>query len=129
MNEIKTSEDKSLYLRLGGYDNIATFSKDFHIRLKNNAQLARYWAYRGTDGLERELQLLIDYMCASAGGPLMYTGRDMLTSHIGMKITLSDWGIFMKILQESLDEFKIGEEEQKDVTQFITSLKSSIVED
>jgi hemoglobin len=38
--------------------------------------------------------LLIDFLCASAGGPLYYTGRDMKTSHKGMKISEGDWSAF-----------------------------------
>ena len=33
------TEKPSLYIRLGGYDTIATVLEDFHIRLKNDSQL------------------------------------------------------------------------------------------
>jgi hemoglobin len=32
-------------------------------------QLGRFWAHRGEDGVMREKQLLIDFLCTSAGGP------------------------------------------------------------
>ena len=124
----EASEEKSLYQRLGGYDSVAAVSKDFHVRLKNDHQLGRFWAYRGTDGLERELQLLIDFVCFSTDGPIMYTGRDMPTTHIGMKISESDWKVFMVLLQETLDKFKLHQAEQNDVITFMESLKSSMVE-
>ena len=41
--------------------------------------------------VRREIQLLIDFLCHSAGGPLLYTGRDMKISHKGMRITEEDW--------------------------------------
>ncbi len=124
----QAAKTESLYDRLGGYDAIAAISKDFHYRLKGDAQLGRYWAYRGTDGLERELQLLIDFTCASAGGPTFYAGRDMPTTHIGMKITQSDWNLFMLHLKDTLKKFKVKKQETADVVKFIESLKSSIVE-
>lgn len=43
----------------------------------------RFWANRGDDGIEREKQLLIDYLCSNAGGPVYYTGRDMKLTHAG----------------------------------------------
>ena len=100
-------ERLSLYKRLGGYDEIASISRDFHLRLKNDPQLGRFWAYRGIDGMERELQLLIDFICAHTGGPTYYPGRSMSAAHIGMKINGSDWQIFMKHLQDTLNKFKI----------------------
>ncbi len=119
---------KSLYSRLGGYDAITAVSKDFHIRLKADPQLGRFWAYRGTDGLDRELQLLIDYVCAKTGGPTFYTGRDMPTTHIGMKISQSDWKIFMTLFKDTLKKFKVAKQEKDEVIEFIESLKTSMVE-
>jgi len=78
------SKSQTLYARLGGYDAIAAVSDDLLTRLKADPQLGRFWAHRGEDGVRREKQLLIDFLCASAGGPLYYTGRDMATSHKGM---------------------------------------------
>ena len=59
---------KSLYERLGSYDGITAFTNDLLPRLQNDPQLARFWQNRGEDGIKREHQLLIDYLCASAGG-------------------------------------------------------------
>jgi hemoglobin len=39
------------------------------------------------DSIAREKQLLSDYFCSVAGMPMYYTGRDMKTSHKGMKIS------------------------------------------
>jgi hemoglobin len=119
---------KSLYQRLGGYDAIAALSLDFHLRLKKDSQLGRFWAHRGTDGMDRELQLLVDFLCESTGGPMMYMGRDMATAHIGMNISKKDWKIFMAHLDDSLDHFKVKKKEHKEVVKFIDSLKSEMVE-
>jgi len=118
----------TLYERLGGYEKIAALLADFHIRLKDDPQLGRFWKYRGTDGKERELQLLIDFVCNKAGGPVHYSGRDMPTSHIGMMISESDWKIFIKHFKDSLKKFKISGDEAKESIDFINSLKSGIVE-
>jgi len=72
---------KSLYERLGGYDAIVAMANDLLPRLNNDPQLGRFWAHRGADGVEREKQLLIDFLCASAGGPVYYRGRDMALTH------------------------------------------------
>ena len=60
---------KTLYERLGGYEAIAAVANDLLPRLQADPQLGRFWSHRGEDGVKREKQLLIDYLCASAGGP------------------------------------------------------------
>jgi len=119
---------KTLYERLGGYDAISAVAGDLLPRLQGDAALARFWAHRGIDGLKREKQLLIDFLCASAGGPLFYTGRDMKTSHLGMRISESDWSAFLGHLQATLAAFRVPEAERRDVVAFIESTKRDIVE-
>ena len=60
-------QTKSLYIRLGGYDAITAVVENLLPRLVNDAQLGRFWQNRGADGMHREKQLLIDFLCASAG--------------------------------------------------------------
>ena len=122
------AKEITLYERLGGYQQISNILTDFHIRLKNDKQLGRFWRYRGTDGKERELQLLIDFVCASTGGPVHYSGRDMFTTHKGMQISQSDWKIFIKYLKVSLKKYNIKKTETKEVLSFIDNLKSTMVE-
>lgn len=119
---------KSLYERLGGYDGITAFTNDLLPRLQSDIQLGRFWQNRGSDGIEREHQLLIDYICASAGGPVYYTGRDMKTSHKGMKIDESDWSIFLEHAGASLQTLNVPKSEVDDVVAFVLSIKEDIVE-
>ena len=120
--------EKTLYERLGGYDAISAVTNDFLPRLMSDSQLARFWKNRGEDGINREKQLLIDYLCSSAGGPLLYTGRDNKTSHKGMGIGESDWEQFIGHLNATLDNFQLPQQERSDVIAFIESTKADIVE-
>jgi len=119
---------QSLYSRLGGYDAIAAVADDLLPRLMTDHQLGRYWQHRGEDGIRREKQLLIDFLCQSSGGPLFYTGRDMATSHRGMKISESDWQKFIGHVNATLQKFELAESEKNDALTFIETTKSDIVE-
>ncbi|MBP1688776.1 MAG: globin [Deltaproteobacteria bacterium] len=121
-------EGKTLYARLGGYDSIAAVADDLLLRLRGDAQLGRFWANRGEDGIRREKQLLIDYLCANAGGPLYYTGRDMALSHKGMGISESDWQAFLRHLNATLNHFAVPSQERGEVLAFVDSTKADIVE-
>ncbi len=119
---------ETLYTRLGGYDAIAAVADDLLPRLMSDPQLGRFWTHRAADSVRREKQLLIDFLCASAGGPLYYVGRDMKTSHRGMGITESDWQTFSRHLEATLDTFKVPAKERAEVLAFVESTKRDIVE-
>jgi hemoglobin len=53
---------KTLYERLGGYDAISAVANDLLPRLRNDPQLGRFWAHRAEDSIQREKQLLIDFL-------------------------------------------------------------------
>jgi len=118
----------TLYQRLGGYDAIAAVCADLITRLRADAQLGRLWANRGEDGIKREYQLLVDYLCNAAGGPIYYTGRDMKLSHQGMRISAGDWDIFMEHLRDNLVHFAVPEAERADVLAFVMSTRDDMVE-
>ena len=118
----------SLYTRLGGFDAITAVAENLLPRLAGDPQLGRFWQNRGDDGIQREKQLLIDFLSNSAGGPLYYTDRDMALSHKGMGISQSDWELFIGHLTATLDAFDLPEREQSDVLAFIDSTHSDIVE-
>jgi len=120
--------EKTLYERLGGYDAISAVVKDLLPRLMSDSRLGRFWENRGADGINREEQLLIDFLCSSAGGPLLYTGRDNKTSHKGMGISESDWEKFIGHLNATLEKFELPQQEHSDVIGFIESTKADIVE-
>jgi hemoglobin len=119
---------KTLYERLGGYDGITAFANDLLPRLQADPQLSRFWQNRGDDGIAREKQLLIDYLCASAGGPMYYTGRDMKTSHKGMKISENDWSTFLQHAGATMKALQIPKQECDEIVAFVLSLKEDIVE-
>jgi hemoglobin len=119
---------KSLYERLGGYDGVTAFVEDLLSRLQGDSLLGRFWENRGEDGVAREKQLLIDYLCSSAGGPVYYTGRDMKISHKGMKISESDWSAFLEQAGATMKALQVPQQECDDVVAFVLSLKDDIVE-
>ncbi len=120
--------ERTLYERLGGYDAVAAVANDLLPRLQSDSRLGRFWKHRGADGVARERQLLIDFLCSNAGGPLYYTGRDMRTAHRGMQIDAGDWTAFLGHLRATLDAFDVPKPEREAVVGFIESTRSDIVE-
>lgn len=127
-SEAKAAAAKSLYQRLGGYDAIAAVTDDFIGRLATDKQLARFFVGHSEDSLKRIRQHVVDQLCMAAGGPCVYTGRDMKTSHKGMGISEAEWNAAAAHLVATLDKFKVGETEKNELLAAVSSFKKDIVE-
>ena len=124
----RAAQEKSLYQRIGGYDALAAVVDDFVGRLVTDKQFERFFVGHSDDSKKRIRQHILDQFCAATGGPCLYLGRDMKTSHAGLGITSAEWDAAAKHLIASLDKFKVPEKEKGEVLAFVGSLKKDIVE-
>jgi hemoglobin len=122
------AQDKSLYQRLGGYDAIAAVTDEFIGRLANDDMEKRFFVGFSTDSKLRIRQHIVDFLCKAAGGPCVYTGRDMKTAHAGSGIAKADWDRTVKILVDVLNKFKVPDKEQHDLFALLGPLEKDIVE-
>ena len=124
----KTQEKKSLYTRLGGYDAIALVVDDFITRLATDPTFARFFSGFGDDSKKRLRQHILDQFCVAAGGPCVYLGRDMKTTHTGLGITEAQWDAAAKHLVAALDKYKVPQAEKDELMAFVGTQKKDIVE-
>ena len=122
------AQEKSLYERVGGYNALAAVVDDFIGRLVADKQFEKFFVGHSIDSKKRIRQHILDQFCAATGGPCIYTGRDMKTTHAGLAITEADWDAAAKHLAASLDKFKVPEKEKGEILAFVTTLKKDIVE-
>jgi len=122
------AQEKSLYERVGGYNALAAVVDDFVGRLVGDKQFEKFFIGHSIDSKKRIRQHILDQFCAATGGPCVYTGREMKTSHAGLGITETEWDAAAKHLTASLDKFKVPEKEKGEILAFVTSLKKDIVE-
>ena len=59
---------------------------------------------------------------------MYYRGRDMLLTHRGMRISESDWNVFLGHAGATLAKFQVPAAEQGEIVAFVLSLKGDIVE-
>jgi hemoglobin len=78
--------------------------------------------------MKRDRQLIVDFLCAAFGGPVVYRGRDMKISHEGLQISESDWRTFVQHTVATLDKFSVPEREKAEFLAAAASLKGDIVE-
>jgi len=122
------SGGNTLYKRLGGYDAIAAVTDDFIGRMAADKDLSKFFTTHAADSLKRIRQLVVDQLCMATGGPCVYIGRDMKSSHVGLGITDAQWDIAVRHLVDTLNKFKVPDPEQKELLAIASSLKKDIVD-
>jgi hemoglobin len=120
--------EKSLYLRLGGYDAVAAVVDDFIRRLVHDPVLTRFFTGHSDDSKMRIRQLIVDMVCQATGGPCYYAGRDMKVTHKGLGINEQDWDASVKHFVATLDKFKVHKKEKDELLTIVGGLKSEIVD-
>ncbi len=123
-----TAQEKSLYERLGGYNAIAAVVDDFIGRLVADKRFERFFVGHSKDSTKRIRQHIVDQLCEATGGPCIYTGRTMKTSHEGLNISEEDWKAAVDHLVATLDKFKVAKREKDELLGAVSKFKGDIVE-
>ena len=128
MRSTPPKSGKKLYERLGGYDAIAAIVDEFLRRLRADPMFARFGGGRSQDSTRRGRELIISQMCELSGGPCVYMGRDMKTSHGGLGITTAEWEASLRHAADALDQFKVPAKEKKEFIALFERYRDDIVE-
>jgi hemoglobin len=115
----------SLYERLGGKDAITAVVDDFVARCAADGRINGKFARTDIPRLKANL---VDQVCAAAGGPCTYTGRDMRTTHDGMSVTAGEFDALVGDLVATLDQFGVPEAEKAELLGALAPMRSEIVE-
>jgi hemoglobin len=115
----------TLYDRLGGRQSIAAVVADFTVTLRADGRLRTRFA--GIGDWQDFGSKLTDQLCAAAGGPCTYTGKDMKSLHQGMAVTSAEFDAFVDDLRKTLEKFKVSDQEAADLLGTLASLKADIV--
>ena len=121
------SQEQTLYKRVGGYDSIAVIAADFTKGLGGDPVLKPYFFARSDDSRRRILQMFRELLCADAGGPCIYVGRDMKTAHIGLKMGETEWTALMNLWGAILDRHKVEGREKDEMVQIFAKYKGDIL--
>ena len=125
----KSTNEAILFERLGGTKGIALIVDDVvETHMNNPAVSPRFLPYRDQpERLAVIKQHTVDFFSAGSGGPAIYTGRDMPTTHAGMNISAAEYMHVMDDIMLVLDKHRIDEETKKEVLAILWSLKGMIM--
>jgi hemoglobin len=117
----------TLYKRLGGREGIALVVADFVANMAGDSRVnARFKDMKGPE-IEKLKSNISDQICDATGGPCSYVGRDMKTTHKGMKITEAEWNATVENLVKAMDKHKVGAKEKSDLLGALAPMKADIV--
>ena len=128
MQSLDSPPKDNLYRRLGGYDVIAAVIDGFLSRFGSDPGLARFGGGRSLHSRQRTRQLIVEQICALAGGPCVYTGRDMKSSHAGLGITEADWKVTLQHVAGAMEEYDVAPRERDEFVAIFQQYKDDIVE-
>lgn len=117
--------DRSLYDRLGGKPAITAVVDQFVSNVAGDRRINGRFA---ATNIPRLKQHLVDQICMGTGGPCVYTGRDMKTTHAGMRISEADFNALVQDLVAALNTFNVPEAERKELLGILGPMKKEIVE-
>src|SRR5574341_868100 len=119
------STGKSLYDRLGGKAALSAVVDQFVANVAADTRINGRFA---TTDIPKLKGHLVDQVCMASGGPCTYTGRDMKTTHAGMRISTADFNALVEDLVGALTKLQVPQAEQKELLGLLGPMKKDIVE-
>lgn len=123
-SDVSKPAKPSLYERLGGSPAITAVVDDFVGNVAADTRISPKFANANIPRLKTRL---VEQICAGAGGPCTYKGRDMRTAHAGMDITNGEFDALVEDLVKSLNKFKVPAPEQKELLDMLGPMRKDIV--
>jgi hemoglobin len=115
----------TLYQRLGGTEGIQRIASDlFDIHMKN-PQIAPRFAQSDPENVKK---MAADFFISGTGGPNVYEGKDMISTHKGMNISNDEFMAVLDDAMAALEKNNIGQREKEEVLYIFFSLKGDVVQ-
>lgn len=90
----------ALFETFGGKAGLVKLMDHFMVGLLADARTGPHFKPANQQRIKEQL---IDQFCVVMGGPCVYKGADMKSSHAAMDITKSDFNALVEVLQGSMD--------------------------
>jgi hemoglobin len=90
----------ALYDTFGGKPGLVKLMDDFMVRLLADPRTGPHFKPANQ---QRVKDQLVDQFCVVLGGPCVYKGADMKSSHANLDITKGDFNALVEVLQQAMD--------------------------
>ena len=126
-----SQKQASLYDRLGGLIPLSVLVSDFveiivnDVVLNANPAVGSARKHVPAPYLKYQVTAMV---CQSSGGPCVYHGRDIKSSHAHLGITELEWVRMTALFSEVLVTNQVPEKERQELLKMVNSVKADIVD-
>ncbi len=113
-----------LYKAFGEKSGLVALMDDFMVRLLADPRTEPHFKPANQ---QRVKEQLVDQFCALGGGPCVYKGADMKSSHSNLDIKKSDFNALVEVLQLSMDAQGIPFRKQNEMLALLAPMHRDII--
>ena len=113
-----------LYQSFGEKPGLVVLMDDFMTRLLADPRTGPHFKPANQ---QRVKEQLVEQLCALSGGPCVYKGADMKSSHANLDIKKSDFHALVEVLQQSMDAKGIAFREQNKMLALLAPMSRDII--
>ena len=117
-------KDDQLYKAFGEKAGLVALMDDFMVRLLADPRTGPHFQPANQ---QRVKEQLVDQFCALGGGPCVYKGADMKSSHANLEIKKSDFHALVEVLQISMDAKGIAFRKQNEMLALLAPMNRDII--
>ncbi|MBC7444991.1 MAG: group 1 truncated hemoglobin [Polaromonas sp.] len=117
-------QDDRLYRAFGEKAGLVSLMDDFMTRLLTDPRTGPHFRPANQQHVKDQL---VEQFCALGGGPCVYQGADMKTSHAELDINKSDFHALVEVLQFSMDARGIAFGRQNEMLALLAPMHRDII--
>ena len=122
--QVAASKDDQLYKAFGEKAGLVSLMDDFMVRLLADARTGPHFKPANQ---QRVKEQLVEQLCALSGGPCVYKGADMKSSHANLDITKADFHALVEVLQSAMDAKGIPFRKQGEMLTLLAPMHRDII--
>ena len=114
----------TLYDKYGGFATVSKLVQAFYEKISESEELSPYFEGIDTQQLmDHQTKFFSDIL----GGPVKYTGNELKTVHAPMAITEESFAEVAELLEETLEDMDVDEDDIETIMEIVSGVKSKIV--
>ncbi len=114
----------TLFDKYGGFSTVGNVVHSFYEKIMDEESLESYfWDI----DMARLIKHQTDFLCQVLGGPASYSGRSLKDAHRSLNIIEVDFMTVAEILEETLEEAGVEDDDVTTIMEIVASTKDDIV--
>ncbi|NQV60268.1 MAG: group 1 truncated hemoglobin [Alphaproteobacteria bacterium] len=115
---------KSTFERYGGFARINRLVMAFYVKVLDSPVLSKY--FEAID-MRRQIDHQTKFIASLMGGPASFTNQELERAHARFTINRAEFDEMLELLQETLEDFELDDDDVKEVVQNFNSRANFVI--